>query len=291
MKISVKVAILIVIICIFIAINQLVFPRSPSSTPTSLSVFNFTVNGDENHTVETFYLSDITNDSSHPLIIFSIGGGYAGLSFADYVPFLNFLASHGYIVCAINSNSSTTNDIGVSDETQAENLTVNYASLPIFPLANAVNLTAIGALGHSRGGESVIEQAATDSRIKVIIAMCAANSTNTINNSSYVDVPAMLIFGSEDQNSSLSTNLNYFDNFQGTKEYVEIAGATHDLGVWNGTSYGFSYNLTTTATTEKYVLSWFNYYLYSDSTAQNVFGKTGLASDLQSGLIKSYAIG
>jgi hypothetical protein len=178
----------------------------------------------------------------------------------------------------------------VTDETQAENLIVNYASSASFPLATAVNLKEIGALGHSRGGESAIEQAATDNRIKVILGMSAANDTYAITNSSYVKVPAMLLFGSNDPNAPLSDNVNYYNNFQGQKEYIQISGATHDLGIWNGIPYGFPYNLTTAPTTEKYVLAWFNYYLYSNSTALNVFNAAALANDYSSGIISSYAL-
>jgi Chlorophyllase len=241
------------------------------------------------YVVETFYPSQITNDSSHPLIVFSIGGGYSGLSVADYVQFLKYMSSNGYIVCAANVNPLTTHDTGVNAETEAEHLIVNYAYSPTFPLANAVNLGAIGAFGHSRGGESVIEQAGTDNRVKVILAMGAANSTNAINNSSYVNVPAMLIFGSQDASSPFNDNVNYYNNFNTSKEYIRISGAGHDLGIWNGTGYGFQYNLTTTPTTEKYALSWFNYYLYSNSSALSVFSPTALANDNSSGIINSYA--
>jgi chlorophyllase-like protein len=246
--------------------------------------------GAETSVVETFYPSNISNDSSHPLIVFTIGGGYAGLSVADYVTFLEYLASHGYIVCAANFNPLTTHQVGVADETQAENLIVNYASSTSFPLSNAVDLNEIGALGHSRGGESVIIQAATDNRIKVMLAMSAANDTWAIGNSTLVKVPAMLLFGSNDANAPLSDNVNYYNNFQGQKEYIQISGATHDLGIWNGIPYGFPYNQTTTPTTEKYVLAWFNYYLYANSTALNVFNAAALANDYSSGIISSYAI-
>jgi len=235
-------------------------------------------------------MSNISNDSSHPLIVFSIGGGYAGLSVADYLPFLEYLASNGYIVCAANADPLTAFQIGVSDETQAENLIVNYVSSSSFPLYNAVNLGAIGALGHSRGGDSVIQQAAGDYRIKVILGMGAANETDSMNDSIHVNVPAMLIFGSQDTNAPLSDNVNYYNNFGSSKEYIEINGAGHDLGIWNGIPYGFDYNLTTSPTTEKYVLSWFNYYLYSNSSALNVFSGSGLANDVSIGIIDKYSI-
>jgi hypothetical protein len=199
------------------------------------------------------------------------------------------MSSNGYIVCAANANPLTTHDTGVTAETEAEHLIVNYVSSPTFPLVNAVNLGAIGALGHSRGGESVIEQAGTDNRIKVILAMGPANLTKAINNSSYVNVPAMLIFGSQDASSPFNDNVNYYNNFNASKEYIQINGANHDLGIWNGTTYGFTYNLTTTPTTEKYALSWFNYYLYANSSALNVFSPTALANDYSSGIISSYA--
>ena len=157
-------------------------------------------------------------------------------------------------------------------------------------MAKAVDLEAIGALGHSRGGESIIEQAATDNRIKVILAMGVANSTDAINNSTHVNVPAMLIFGSQDANAPLNDNVNYYNNFNASKEYIQINGAGHDLGIWNGTLDGFTYNLTTTPTTEKYTLSWFNYYLYANSSALNVFSGSGLTNDVKSGIISKYAI-
>jgi hypothetical protein len=224
------------------------------------------------------------------LIIFSIGGGYAGLSVADYVPFLQYLASNGYIVCAANADPLTTRQIGIRDEAEAANLIANYSMLPTFPLANAVNLGAIGALGHSRGGESVIVQAATDNRVKVILAMGAENSSSSMANSSYVNVPAMLIFGSNDSSAPLNDNVNYYNNFNASKEYLQINGAEHDLGIWNGTAYGFPCNLTTTSTTEKYVLSWFNYYLYANSSAINVFNGTSITNDVTAGIISKHAI-
>ncbi len=200
------------------------------------------------------------------------------------------MSSNGYIVCAANANPLTPPDTGVTAETEAEHLIVNYVSLPTFPLSNAVNLGAIGALGHSRGGESVIEQAGTDNRIKVIIAMGAANLTKAINNSSYVNVPAMLLFGSQDASSPYNDNINYYNHFNASKEYIQISGVDHDLGIWNGTAYGFPYNLTATPTTEKYVLSWFNYYLYANSSALNAFNAAALANDHSSGIIGNYAL-
>jgi hypothetical protein len=224
------------------------------------------------------------------LIVFSIGGGYAGLSVADYVPFLQYLASNGYIVCAANADPLTTRQIGVIEETEAANLIVNYSSLPTFPLTSAINLGAIGALGHSRGGESVIIQAVTDNRVKVILVMAAENSSSSMANSSYINVPAMLIFGSNDSSAPLNDNVNYYNNFNASKEYLQINGAGHDLGIWNGTAYGFPYNLTTTSTTEKYVLSWFNYYLYANSSAINIFNGTSLTNDITAGIISKYAV-
>jgi hypothetical protein len=222
--------------------------------------------------------------------VFSIGGGYEGLSVADYRPFLRYLALNGYIVCAVNSDPLTSFHTGVSNEAEAERLTVNYVSLSSFRLANAVDLEAIGALGHSRGGDSVIIQAATDNRIKAILGMGVANETAAINASRYVDVPAMLILGSVDPNAPLEDTVNYYSNFQGSKEYIEISGAGHDLGIWNGVPYEFDYNQTTTPTTQKYVLSWFNYYLYSNSTALNVFSDAGLTHDVSLGIIDEYSI-
>ena len=222
--------------------------------------------------------------------MFSIGGGYEGLSVADYRPFLRYLALNGYIVCAVNSDPSTSFHTGVSNEAEAERLTVNYVSLSSFRLANAVDLEAIGALGHSRGGDSVIIQAATDNRIKAILGMGVANETEAFNASRYVDVPAMLILGSVDPNAPLEDTVSYYNNFASSKEYIEIAGAGHDLGIWNGVPYEFDYNQITTPTTEKYVLSWFNYYLYSNSTALDVFSGSGLTHDVSAGIIDEYSI-
>ena len=120
--------------------------------------------------------------------------------------------------------------------------------------------------------------------------MGAENSTNSMANSSYVNVPAMLIFGSNDSSAPLNDNVNYYNNFNASKEYLQINGADHDLGIWNGTAYGFPYNLTTTSTTEKYALSWFNYYLYANSSAINVFNGTGLTNDVSAGVIGNYAL-
>jgi hypothetical protein len=222
--------------------------------------------------------------------VFSIGGGYEGLSVADYRPFLRYLALNGYIVCAVNSDPLTSFHTGVSNEAEAERLTVNYVSLSSFSLANAVDLEAIGALGHSRGGDSVIIQAATDNRIKAILGMGVANETGAFNASRYVEVPAMLILGSVDPNAPLEETVSYYNNFAGPKEYIEIAGAGHDLGIWNGVPYEFDYNQTTTPTTQKYVLSWFNYFLYSNSTALNVFSDSGLTHDASLGIIDEYSI-
>jgi hypothetical protein len=99
-----------------------------------------------------------------------------------------------------------------------------------------------------------------------------------------------LIFGSNDSSAPLNDNVNYYNNFNASKEYLQINGAGHDLGIWNGTAYGFPYNLTTTSTTEKYVLSWFNYYLYANSSAINVFNGTSLTNDITAGIISKYAI-
>ena len=120
--------------------------------------------------------------------------------------------------------------------------------------------------------------------------MGAENSTDAMANSTYVNVPAILIFGSEDSSAPLNDNVNYYNNFNSSKEYLQINGADHDLGIWNGTAYGFPYNQTTTPTTEKYVLSWFNYYLYANSTAINVFNGSSLTSDVSAGIISKYAV-
>ena len=123
-----------------------------------------------------------------------------------------------------------------------------------------------------------------------MLGMGVANETDSMNDANNVNVPAMLIFGSNDGNSPLNDNVNYYNSFQGSKEYLEIGGAGHDLGIWNGIPYGFNFNVTTTPITEKYVLSWFNYYLGSNTTAFSVFNGAGLLNDVSSGLIDRYSI-
>lgn len=136
---------------------------------------------------------------TYPVITWGNGtcgqtGGYAGL--------LATLASHGYVVFASNSrwtNGGNNEMLKALDFAKAEN--ENDKS----PLYKRLDLSKVGAMGHSQGA-SATAAAAKDERIKSIILWNGASS------SGQPAKPFLTVSGDRDINSPTVASLSSFTN-------------------------------------------------------------------------------
>ncbi|MCP2342122.1 alpha/beta hydrolase family protein [Actinomadura rupiterrae] len=204
----------------------------------------------QTESVTTFYYpSDIaTNPLKHPVIIWGNG---TGVTPAAYDALLRHWASHGFIVAAANTtqaNSGTAMRAGIDRLT-----TLNGTSGS--PFHGKVDLTRVGASGHSQGGAGAIQSSA-DSRVDTTVPIEPGPLASTSN----LHGPTLYLAGQDDT----VVNPNWVHNFytsstQVPAEFTELAGATHFTAAGDGGGFR---GITT---------AWFRFELMGDEQARGIF--------------------
>jgi predicted dienelactone hydrolase len=123
--------------------------------------------------------------------VFSHGNGGVRMQ-STYL--LTALASHGYVVAAPDHTGSTLRDINDPSDLSVGAVLNSYLVRPVDlsfvidhfahagpkdPFFDAIDLNAIGAIGHSLGSISALRSAGLDSRIRVAIAQTPASHLAT----------------------------------------------------------------------------------------------------------------
>jgi len=171
----------------------------------------------------------------YPALVFAHGFA-ASKDFYRWVG--NQLASWGYVAALFNVPGPISTGLnqwsdGISDcigylhELSASNTSI---------LRNMVDSNRIGAMGHSMGGAAAILAAASDPRIKAMVALAPGNSKlgsfvfrKALDAARMVKAPVQIQVGSGDRITPKDLVYQYYANIPGVapKEYVEIKGGSH----------------------------------------------------------------
>lgn len=179
----------------------------------------------------------------YPLVVFS--HGYAG--FRDQSSFLtSAIASWGFVVAApdhagrdltkVLSFSGTDSSRDVPDLRATIRLVdqKNQEKKPQKPkhsskgwLRHHVDLTRIGAVGHSAGGRAVEDLAALDQRVDTFIGMAGASAGALEEGAVVPDQPGLILAGSADGIVSLDKLESAYGAMASPKRFVVIGDAGH----------------------------------------------------------------
>ena len=181
--------------------------------------------------------------TTHPAILWNNG---ARSKLDRYLPLLNHLASHGFIVAAAEGNAGNAGPMlqGL-DYVTAENTRAGS------PLRGKVDLTNVGATGHSFGGGAAID-AGADPRVDAIAPIYPLATTS----GSRVRGPALFIAGQNDPTIvPIVVRTPYNQATQVPAIFAEQRGADH---------YGFPALHGT-------ITSWFRLHLMHDEQARGLY--------------------
>lgn len=170
-----------------------------------------------------------------PLVVFS--HGYAG--FRDQSTFLtSMLASWGFVVAAPDHPSRDLTRVlggpaGTTTDVQDLRATISLMTRKEARRSSAfhrrVDLTRVGALGHSAGGRAVEQLAAVDERVDTFIGMAGASVGALDDDPAAVvpDKPGLLITGSADTIVELDGMRAAYAAMRSPKRFVVIDNAGH----------------------------------------------------------------
>jgi hypothetical protein len=181
--------------------------------------------------------------TTHPVVLWN-NGARSGLE--RYVPLLNHLASHGFIVAAAEGNAGTGGPMlqGLDHLTTEHNRAGSV-------LQGKVDLSNVGATGHSFGGGAAVD-AGADPRVDTIapIYPLAFSSAGRLRG------PALFIAGQNDTIVTPTTVRNtYRQATQVPAIYAEQRGADHyGIPALHGT-----------------VTAWFRLHLMADEQARGLY--------------------
>lgn len=154
-----------------------------------------------------------TAGGSYPLVLFSHGKG--GIR-AQSTFFTVTLASHGYVVVAMDHEGDTIVDLLQEGDVAIDTTVYAYLDRPqdiLFlldelqywehPLGDLIDMTRVGISGHSFGALTSLRSAILDSRIKAVVAH-APPGVGTVNfgletNIDGIDTPIMIQGGKKDR--------------------------------------------------------------------------------------------
>ncbi len=161
----------------------------------------------------------VSPDGPFPLVIYSHGSG--GLRYiASY--FTELLASHGFVVAAVDHVGNTAVDLVTGAETDRDEVAFNRVQDVQFLItemlgvsdaadglfAGTIDGEQIGVTGHSFGGFTAFATVGGfsndlgtlegDDRVDAIVAMAPASGINSVEELEAVDVPTLLVSGTKD---------------------------------------------------------------------------------------------
>ncbi|MGX7829721.1 poly(ethylene terephthalate) hydrolase family protein [Actinokineospora sp. 24-640] len=187
--------------------------------------------------------------ATHPVVLWN-NGARSGLD--RYVPLLNHLASHGFVVAAAEGNAGTGGPMlqGLDYLT-----TENSRAGSVFQ--GKVNLSTVGATGHSFGGGAAVD-AGADPRVDTIAPIYPL----AFSSASRLRGPALFIAGQNDTVVTPTTVRNtYRQATQVPAIYAEQRGADHyGIPALHGT-----------------VTAWFRLHLMGDEQARGLYFGPGCA--------------
>jgi predicted dienelactone hydrolase len=182
-----------------------------------------------------------TAPGRYPLVVFS--HGYAG--FRDQSTFLTArLASWGFIVAAPDHYSRDLTEVlggptgATAKTTDVQDLKATIALMKAqnasasSPFHGHVDLSLIGAVGHSAGGAAVEALAATDPQVKTFIGLAGATvgafgATKSGPDSIVPHQPGLLMSGTSDHVVSDTSMIKAYGRLHDPKRLILLQGAGH----------------------------------------------------------------
>ena len=177
----------------------------------------------------------------YPLVVFS--HGYAG--FRDQSTFLTArLASWGFVVAAPDHFSRDLTEVlggptaATAKTTDVQDLKATIALMKAedesaaSPLSHHVDLSLIGAVGHSAGGAAVEALAATDRQVTTFVGLAGATvgafgATKGGPDSMVPHQPGLLMSGTADQVVSDTSMISAYGKLHAPKRLILVKGAGH----------------------------------------------------------------
>jgi predicted dienelactone hydrolase len=158
------------------------------------------------------------------------------------------LASHGFVVITIDTNSTVDQPASRGDQLLAalEHVTDRWTG------RTRVDASRLGVAGHSMGGGGTLEAAAQDTNLQAGVPLAPWNSDKTW---SGVRTPMLIIGGETDTIAPVSSHSIPFYNSlpsSAEKAYMELDGASH------------FFPQTPNTTVAKYMVSWFKRFIDND---------------------------
>jgi dipeptidyl aminopeptidase/acylaminoacyl peptidase len=199
----------------------------------------------------------LTSTKKYPVIVWANG---TGVSYDFYESLLIELAKGGYIVVGNTERMSAdgTAQINSLDFIISE----NSKSSSIF--YNKVETEKIGFAGHSQGGRSSVNAAASDSRVKCVLSLAGSNY---VEEAEKLSTPTFFIAGTNDMIVNADQWLvTAYNACQGPAVYASLKSAIHTTCSTNPEKYS------------TYAIAWFDAWLKNDSTAKGYFKTNGKLS-------------
>ena len=199
----------------------------------------------------------LTSTKKYPVIVWANG---TGVSYDFYDGLLTSLAMGGYIVVANTERMAAdgTAQINSLDFIISE----NSKTSSIF--YNKVSTKNVGFAGHSQGGRSSVNAAATDSRVKCVLSLAGSNY---VEEAEKLSAPTFFIAGTNDLIVPAGQWLvTAYNACKGPAVYASLKNAVHTTCNSNPEKYS------------TYAVAWFDAWLKNDSTAKGYFKANGKLS-------------
>ncbi|SCF06241.1 poly(ethylene terephthalate) hydrolase family protein [Micromonospora chokoriensis] len=156
----------------------------------------------------------------------AISPGYTALFSAELAWMGPWLASHGFVVIGIETNSR--NDFDTARGTQLL-AALDYLTQQS-PVRDRVDPTRLAVAGHSMGGGGALSAAIRRSSLKAVVGIAPYSPSSNLANDR---VPTMVISGQADTVVTPSYATGLYNSLPSTTEsvYLEVAGADHGFMV------------------------------------------------------------
>ncbi len=231
-----------------------------NSTPedvTGVGSYSSTYQGIEQ---TVFYPKSAENGNSvYPVVVFANGTGF---DYKLYENLLIKLAEGGYIVVG---NSETMAADGTAQRASLDFI-ISENSNPSSILCNNIDINKIAATGHSQGGRSAVNAAASDSRFDCVISFAGSNFPEEAEK---LSAPALFMAGTRDMIVGADRWVKpAYDVCKGPAVYVSLVNGIHTSCCTDPETY------------TKYAIEWLNIWLKNDTDAKGTFRNGGeLAND------------
>lgn len=236
--------------------------RGPAPTVQSLeaalgplAVSSAKVQSPAGYGAATVYYPTATDQGVFGLVV--LAPGFLGAQ-SYYAWLAERVASHGFVVASINTNSIFDSPSARTPQiTAALNQVLALSKVASTPYAGKVDPARLALMGHSAGGGGAMAAALAAPTLKAVVALTPAH---TIKDYSSLRVPTLVLAGEKDviaPNSSYSRPM--FASFDAalSSAYIEVAGADHLGPTFLGTT-------ADKAAMGKYTIAWLKRFVDGD---------------------------